>query len=333
MAGSIQTLEFDSQILRRNSLGDPSLRRLSVYVPEGYEQGNRKYPTLFALASYPSSGYMMLYKKPFSESFEGRLDRLISSGALPPCLVVFPDCSTQWGGSQYINSEGTGRYEDYICKDVLNFVETHFRTINSPEARGVLGHSSGGYGAITLAWKNPDIFGSAACHAGDMGFEHCYLPDFPSVMISLEKAGGVATFVEKFFKKAKKKQDDFNVINTLAMAAAYSPQLNLPCGFELPFDLKTCELKADVWTRWLAHDPVRLVESLEANARKVKLFFDCGIFDEYRLFVGSRLLSKKMKEKNIDHVYEEFDDNHRDTGYRFERSLAFFGKQFQTLSS
>lgn len=333
MKGKIVVTHFSSQCLKGNALGDRVERHFPVYLPKSYSaETSRKFPVIYALASYPESGEMLLYRKPFSESFDERLERLFESGELPECIVVFPDCSTRLGGSQYLNSSATGRYEDYMVSEVVAHIDTHFRSEAKPTHRALMGHSSGGFGALMLAMRHSEVFGLFASHAGDMGFEYCYLSDFPGAMMQISRSGGVETFVEKFLKKPKKRQDEFEAMNILAMAAAYSPNPNAEMGLDLPFDLQSCEIRPSVWQKWLDHDPVRAVSQYVDSLKKVKIYFDCGIFDEYRLFAGARQLSKVLKSNDVTHCYEEFEDNHRSTSYRFERSLSFFGSHWTTIS-
>ena len=90
---------------------------------------------------------------------------------------MFVDCWTSLGGSQFLNSPGTGRYLDYLCDEVVAFVDERYPTLPAREHRGIAGKSSGGYGAMVAPMLRPDVFGALASHAGDALFEHCYLPD------------------------------------------------------------------------------------------------------------------------------------------------------------
>ena len=110
-----------------------------MYTPPKYD-ADRAYPVLLAIVGYPGTGAMLFNKDPLGEDLASKLDRLIESGACPPVIVAAPDCFTRVGGNQYINSEGTGRYEDYLLEELIPFVEQRYRT----GAWGVFGKSSGG---------------------------------------------------------------------------------------------------------------------------------------------------------------------------------------------
>lgn len=115
----------------------------------------------------------------------------------------------------------------------------------------------------------------------------------------------------------------YPVLNTIGMAAHYSPNPNSKeMGIDFPFDLKTGEWRPEVWTRWRRWDPVNMVERYVRNLRKLRfLYIDCGTRDQYNLIWGARVLHKKLGDRNIPHVYEEFDDTHSDIDYRYDVSL------------
>src|SRR3989440_11944509 len=109
----------------------------------------------------------------FRRNFPELVDELAA-----PCVVGFVDAWTSLGGSQFVDSPGTGRYGSYICDEVVTFVDERYQTLPVPEHRGIMGKSSGGYGAMGTPMLRPDRFGGLATHAGDALFETCYLPDF-----------------------------------------------------------------------------------------------------------------------------------------------------------
>ena len=174
-----------------------------------------------------------------------------------------------------------------------------------------------------LGLQHPDVFGAVACHSGDMAFDLCYRPDFPKFLNAIQQAGGLEKWWIEFEHKAKKEGRDFDAINILAMAAAYSPNpIAQPLPIDFPFDLETCELKPDVWERWLENDPVQLVDRLTGNLKKLRLLFiDCGSRDEFNLHFGARAFVKKLKALGVPHEYEEFDDGHMNISYRYAVSL------------
>jgi S-formylglutathione hydrolase FrmB len=325
--GTVTVLRHESEILKNNPLGDPAARELYVYLPPGYEsETEKRYPVVYNLVGFTGRGKMLLNDSAFTPNFAERLDRLIAEGKIKPLIAVLPDCFTYYGGSQYINSSATGRYEDYLIEEIVPFVDENFRTINDRNSRAVMGKSSGGYGAVIMAMRHADVFGLACSTSGDMYFEYCYLPDMPKAFRAMR--GDPKRLVEKFWdEEAKKGKDDFAALNAIGMSASYSPNPQSPIGFDLPFDLTTGELRADVWERWRAHDPVNLVEKYAENLRSLKLLFiDAGVKDEFFLDIGAKILVEKLRENDIPHIHEEFDDGHFNISYRSRRSLELISE-------
>ena len=326
-AGRVQLERVVSRALRGNPLGDPHVRTVPVYLPPGYDDGRRRYPVIYVLAGFTGFGRMHLNRSHFVEALDQRLDRLILSGRMKPCIVVMPDCITAYGGSQYLNSRATGRYDTHLVRELVPYVDRHFRTLPGARHRAVVGKSSGGYGALVLGMLHPDVFGAVGSHSGDTCFEYCYLPDFPAACTDMGKAGGPAAWYRKFQAKKKKAWADLKVLNIVAMTSCYSPDPRRPLGCDFPFDLRTGELRERVWRKWLAWDPVRMLPRHARALRGMRLLFlDAGIKDEWNLHLGARIFCSKARGLGIRHVYQEFDDGHLDVQYRYDVSLPLVAK-------
>ena len=169
----------ESAILRSNPLNDPHTRDIIVYIPPEYSRSYSKgYITVFVLAGFGGNGSSILNIDPLGENIERRMNRLISDGKCGPMILVLVDCFTRFGGNQYMNSSATGRYEDYITKEIVPFIDQNYNT----SSRSVMGKSSGGYGSLMLGMRNPEVFQGLVDHSGDAAFEYCYLPDFPKAL-------------------------------------------------------------------------------------------------------------------------------------------------------
>ena len=327
MASQVVIEQFTSEVLKNNPLGDPHIRKLAVYLPPGYANGKKqRFPVIYVLSSFMGTGTMLLSPQAWGYSIDERCDKLISEGRMKECILVMPDCFTQWGGSQYMNSTATGNYEDYLLKEIVPYIDKNFRTLASGQHRAVMGKSSGGYGALMLAMKYPDIFSAFFCSSGDMYFEYAYKPDIPKCYNAIRRAGSLEKFFEQFFNAPKKTQEMMTAINVIAMAAAYSPNPKSPTfGIDLPFDLETGELRETVWKKWIKYDPVHLISEMKNQLKLRKLrgaFLECGSRDEYHLHIGARIFVKKLKKYGVPFWYEEFDDGHMGTNYRYDVSLA-----------
>lgn len=322
--GSVIRIRHESEVLKGNPLGDPHVRELFVYLPPGYAESDERFPTVYCLTGFTGRGKMLLNDNAFTPSLAGRLDKLIAAGMIRPMIAVMPNCFTWFGGSQYINSTATGRYEDYLTEEVVGYVDQNFRTITDRNSRSVMGKSSGGYGSLIMGLRHADVFGLVCSTAGDAYFEYCYPMDFAKAYRLIK--GDPIGFMNKFWSTEKHGKDDHAAINTIGMAACYSPDGE---AFDMPFDLETGELRQDVWARWLEHDPFRLVEKNVENLKSLELLYlDAGTRDEFALDVGARILSKKLSDHGVGHIHEEFEDGHFSISHRYDRSLELISSHF-----
>jgi hypothetical protein len=356
-AGSLVVLEHQSKVLRDNPLGDPSVRRLAIWLPPGYDEGatrgrGKRYPVLVDMAGFTGSGLGHIGWKNFSENLPERAARLVNEGRMAPAVLVFPDCFTALGGNQYINSSAIGRYADYLTKEIVPFVDREFRTRASREHRGCFGKSSGGYGAIIHAMKYPQTWGAIADHSGDAYFEFVYGHDWPNTLSELAKHrprqrapgpvnvraaqrgadagrddGRVRNFLQSVWRKNRMTSAEGHCLMNLCMAASYDPDPRVPNGFRLPFNLETGEIIPKRWDAWRRHDPIHLVREYRRNLATLRgIYIDCGYRDQYHIHYGCRILSKRLSEAGVRHTYEEFDDTHSDIDYRMDVSLPFLTK-------
>jgi poly(3-hydroxybutyrate) depolymerase len=319
LRGELITTILESDALRGNPLGDPHSREVPVYLPPG---DRKDLPLVAVLAGFTGVGAGALRGTPWDLSFPQRYERLLERGDAAPCAFVFPDAFTRFGGSQYMNSSATGRYEDYLVDEVMAYVEREFGVGGSAPRRGLMGKSSGGFGALHVAMSRPDHFRAIASHAGDAYFEMAYKPDFPRLLAMLDKYGSVMDFLDAFEKAPKKTTPLILAMNVLAMAAVYSPDNEEPLGLALPFDERTGRLRENVWERWLEHDPVEMAGTRGGDLSEYLLvFLDAGLRDEYHLQYGARQLVDVLREKGVDVHHEEFDDGHMGVSYRYDRSI------------
>jgi enterochelin esterase family protein len=234
-----------------------------------------------------------------------------------------PDASTRYGGSQYVNSAGTGNYEDHIL-ELVAFIDGKYPTLADASHRAVAGHSSGGFGALWLGMRRPDLFGLVADHSGDKNFDLTYKPVFGELLRYYERVGeqGINDLLHDP-GAALRLGAPHGALNLLAMASVYSPNANSPFGFNLPFDLKTGDLRPDVWSRWLTFDPLNAVATHGDALRSLRLLYlDCARFDEYNLLYGARSFTQRLRELNVHFHYEEYEGTHRNMKHRYDLSFA-----------
>lgn len=335
MKGRLLIETISSIVLKDNPLGDPCRREVPVYLPPSYGTiRRRRYPVLYYLVGFTGSSRGAVNYNPWKENLVERFDRLIASGVAREAILVIPDCFTSYGGSQYLNSSATGRYEDHVVYELVDFIEGQFITVRAPEGRAIFGQSSGGFGALTLAMRHPSVFGHCLSHSGDMGFEAGYGRDMLQFATALGRYGGSPQrFIAEFRKSRTKDGLDHGAINVIAMSACYSPNTRNPLGFDLPCDPRTGDLRSAVWKRWLALDPIHAAVRHAGALRRLKtLWFDAGTRDEYYLHLGARRLSDALKTLKIRHTYEEHGFGHRDMADRYDVSLTLLSKRCKRTS-
>jgi len=316
LAGQLDEHELESAALAGNPLGDPSRRPLWVYEPPGAEGATL--PAIYLIQGFTGQVDMWRNRSAFRPSVIELIDDLRA-----PARVVLVDAWTSLGGSQFVDSPVVGNYHTYLCEDVVGFVDERYPT----GARAIAGKSSGGYGAMITAMLRPDVFAGLATHAGDALFELCYLTEFPQVVRALrdDYDGSYDAFWEDFrTRPAFTKAADAALINTYAMAACYS-------AGELPFDIATGRLKPDVWERWLAWDPVRMVDAHADALRGLRaIYIDAGTRDEYFLDLGAEAFRRALEQIGVTDVFFElFDARHGAIEYRYPLALRYLADRLQ----
>ncbi|MFD9794361.1 alpha/beta hydrolase-fold protein [Streptomyces sp. NPDC059070] len=321
--GTRVLVEHTSACLRDNPLGDPATRRIEVLLPPGYDEG-RRYPVVHWLPGF--GAYPSLTGRPlaFGEAPADRVHRAMARGTVPAALIVVPDATTAYGGSQYLDAPACGRYLGQLA-EVVAEVDRRFPTLAEPRWRAVGGKSSGGYGALVAAMRT-DLFGAVLAHTPDAGFEHSYLPLLPGVLDTLEAAGGVERLLAQ--RESGPHDTPFMVaMSLLAMGMCYADEPGTTPAEALPCDPRTGLFRPAVWERWLRHDPVRLSPAHAGRLRALRLLYlDTGRRDDYHMHWGVRALHAVWREHGIAHEYQEHGGGHHGIEHRFLTSLALLGR-------
>ncbi len=328
LAGRIDEHVITSEPLRDNPLGDPYQRPLWVYVPPGYDDDPaRRYAAVYVIQGYTGHLAMWRNRSPYRQPFPETADAVFASGQAPGTIVVFVDAWTSYGGSQFVDSPGTGRYHSYLCEEVVPWVDEHYRTRPAAAYRAIMGKSSGGFGAMITPMLRPDLFGALATHAGDSLYEYCYIPDFATAVRHLRRYDGdIWRWWEDFNSRvAFTKEQDMSLLGLLGVAACFSA--NEDGTVDLPFDPVTGVLRPAVWQRWLDWDPVRMVPAHADALRGLRaIWIDAGTRDEYRLDLGAAAFRAALGDIEVaDDVvrFELFEGGHMGIDYRYPMSLAW----------
>jgi S-formylglutathione hydrolase FrmB len=328
LSGRLEEHVITSELLRGNPLGDPFERPVLVYLPPGYDdEPGRRYPVVYVIMGYGGFVTMWQNRTGFKQPFTETADQVFATGAAPPALVVYVDAWTKYGGSQYVDSPGTGRYHSYLCDEVVPWADARYRTLPERAHRAISGKSSGGFGAMITPMLRPDLFGAFATHAGDSLYEQCYLRTFGDCARALRPYDGdIWKWWADFGSRVPfTKKTDHLLLGTLGVAACFSAD---PDGTpQLPFDPRTGVVRPSVWQRWLEWDPVRMVAGhAEALASMRAIWIDAGNADDFYLDLGAEAFRAELALAGVpDDVikFEIFDGTHSGIDYRYPLSLAW----------
>jgi S-formylglutathione hydrolase FrmB len=332
LAGRLDEEVIASELLRGNPLGDQADRPILIYLPPGYDaEPQRRYPAVYVLMGYGGQVAMWRNRTPFRQPFIETADQVFATGAAPPAIVVYVDAWTKYGGSQYVDSPGTGKYHSYLCDEVVPWVDARYRTIPDREHRAVTGKSSGGFGAMITPMLRPDLFGALATHAGDALYELCYIPEFGDCVRALrDYDGDIWAWWHDFTTRTPfTNKADQTLLGTLGVAACFSAD---PDGTpQLPFDSRTGVIRDDIWQRWLALDPVKMVPAHAAALTSMRaIWIDAGHADDFFLDVGATAFRAALDEIGVPAEvirFEIFEGTHAAIDYRYPQALAWLCQQ------
>jgi Putative esterase len=245
--------------------------------------------------------------------------------------VVYVDAWTRYGGSQFVDSPGTGQYHSYLCNEVVPWVDAHYRTLDAAAHRAIMGKSSGGFGAMITPMLRPDLFGALATHAGDSLYELSYIPEFGKSARHLrDYDGDIWKWWADFESRTSfTKEADHDLLMLLGVSACFSARED--GTVELPFDPLTGQLRPEVWQRWLDWDPVRMAPQYADQLRGLgSIWIDAGKRDEWFLDLGATAFREALREIGVaDEAiqFELFEATHMGIDYRYPMSLAWLAQR------
>ena len=306
----VERIKIHGVSLEGNLEGDAVDRDTIVFLPPGYATSkSKRYPVVYALHGYSIGAQQWSGEIHVPQTIEGAF----AQGA-HEFIVVLPDSKTVHNGSMYSNSITTGNFEDYVSRDVVAYIDAHYRTIPTRAARGLVGHSMGGYGATRIGMKHADVFGSlyimspcclSARTAGNS-----------DAMKALEAVKSPADSAAlPFFARAQ-----------LASAAAWSPNpKNPPLYLDLP--TKDGVPQPDVLAKWAANAPLAFVDQYIANLKRYRaISMDVG--DQDGLRVDTAKLHDVFDKYGIANSFEIYKGTHTSAvAVRFQNYvMPFFSK-------
>ena len=306
----------------QNNGGENPVRRVTIYLPPGYDETTHRYPVIYYLHGFTWSDSLQIA----SDHFDQLLDKAIAIGKIRPVIVVMPDHHTLYRGSMYTNSSLTGNWADFTAKDLVAYVDQNYRTIPDRESRGVTGHSMGGGGALKLGMLFPDVFASVyALSPGLLGVGK----ELGPTGAGFKRAGQIKTREELVDG-----WNDFEANLVVAIGRAFSPNPNKPPFYaDLPFIYVGDSLVIDhsVLELWNKNMAIGMVDAYTSNLRKLKaLKLDWGRNDEFiGILITCRIFSQKLESLGINHYAEEYIGTHSnklwtDDGRALNDMLPFF---------
>jgi S-formylglutathione hydrolase FrmB len=298
--------------LEKTVTGEVPDRNVSIYLPPGYDTSPaRRYPVLYILHGIADTDetWTKAWDKsnPAYATIQDIMNKGIAEGRFTEMIIVIPDEKTKWFGSFYVNSTVTGNWDDFTTRELVSYVDGKYRTLATRASRGIAGHSMGGYGALTLAMKHPDIYSVA------YGMNPALIDWGGDLTISNP---GFATVLKAKSYDDLLKTNDVMTIGVLTVAQAFSPNPNKPPFYaDLPFASVNGKLQPDesAYDRWREHSATHMVAKYRANLSKLRGFrFDSGYEDEFKFIpVNSRAFSAELTNNGIEHVFEEYNGDHR----------------------
>lgn len=336
-SGRLVEVKISASALKGNLLGDPLEQSFAIYLPPSYDTSPAKrYPTLYLLHGFLSDNKVWTTNGYQGMSLQPLMDELIKSGKIREMIVVVPNAWNAYKGAFYSNSTVTGNWEDYIYRDLVQNVDANYRTMARVESRGIAGHSMGGYGALSLAMKHPDVFSvvyamSPCC----LGMEGDLTSDNPAWLKT------VRLTAKEQLKDKPGSPEEFFQLAFIATAAAFSPNPQRPPFYvDFPYEDRDGRLEKNesVWAKWRSKMPLYMIDENKENLMKLRgIVIDYGQKEQFsHIRLASQEFSRALAERNIPHVFEIYErgDHGSLVRQRLEtRVLLFFSEKLDFSSA
>jgi len=247
---AVERIKVHGASLEGNLEGDAVDRDVIVFLPPSYAgDPARRYPVVYALHGYSIGAEQWTKEIHVPQTIEGAFAKGVRE-----MIVVLPDSKTLHNGSMYSSSVTTGDFEDFVARDLVAYIDSHYRTIPDRMSRGLVGHSMGGYGATRIGMKHPDVFGSL------------YIMSPCCLSAREAPPPAMAAVLEAIKSPAEAVKADWFARATLAAAAAWSPDpQNPPLYLDLP--TKNGVVQPTVLARWAANAPLAMLDQYVFNFR------------------------------------------------------------------
>jgi len=300
--GTVERIKVHGASLEGNLSGDSPDRDVSIYLPPSYKTDpNRRYPVIYMLHGFTDSDDKWFGLTKHWINLPEVLDRALAKGA-KELIVVMPNAYTRFAGSMYSKSVTVGDWEEYVARELVAYVDSHYRTLRARESRGLAGHSMGGFGTLRIGMKYPDVYSSI------YALNPCCLAPVSSPTANDAVSSGLANAesirTDEEFQKAS-----FGVKAALASAAAWSPNPQNP-PFFLDLPLKDGQWQPATAAKWAANAPLATLDQYVFNFKRLRAIgFDAGT-QEASISATSRMLHEALDRYGIVHAFEIYEGNH-----------------------
>ena len=317
--GTYQRVKVHGKSLEGNLSREPVDRDVSIYLPPSYQrEKSRRYPVVYLLHGYTNSDVGWFGPEGRGSFANGNTmtaaaDRAYETGGPHEVILVMPNAYTMYQGSMFSNSVTTGDWEAFIAKDMVEYMDSHYRTIPNRASRGLAGHSMGGYGTIRIAMKYPQVYSSI------------YILSACCLNANLNPRPDGSAKAEALKGPEDAKGADRGLATLLAESAAWSPNpQNPPFYFDLP--AKDGKIQPEVVARWVANAPLAMVDQYIPSLKTLHIAIDVG--DKDGLSTSNRELNKVLNGYAIETQFEVYEGDH--TNHIVDRMekvvLPFFSK-------
>lgn len=315
-AVTVERIKVHAPSIVGNLEGETAERDVLVMLPPSYAANpRRRYPVLYALHGYSIGAEQWTGEIHVPQTIEGAFAR-----GTPEMIVVLPDSKTLHNGSMYSSSVTTGDFETFIARDLIAYVDAHYRTIADRRSRGLAGHSMGGYGTARIGMRHPDMFGAIYMMSPCCLSARDVTQFDPKAGAALEAVRTrEAAIALPFFARAQ-----------FASAAAWSPNPKNP-PFYLDLPTKDGVVQPEVVAKWAANAPLAFVDQFVGNLRQYKaIAIDVG--DQDGLRGDATKLHEALDRYGIAHGFTVYPGTHTsDVAVRFQDFvMPFFGKTLET---
>ena len=321
--GTVETIKVHGKSLEGNLEGDSPDRDVFVYLPPSYATDkNRRYPVVYFLHGYGAHAemYWRIMTVPATA------DREMGDGTIHEMILVNPDAYTVYDGSMYSSSPTTGNWEAFLTQDLVEYIDSHYRTLANRESRGLAGHSMGGYGTLRLAMKYPDVFSSVYAMSSCCLMSNPAAPPRPAPA-QQATATPPAQGANNRGGRGGRGGGFANVLS--AQAAAWSPNpQNPPKFFDLPNENGV--VRPEIAAKWIANSPLAMVDQYASNLKKYRaVMLDVGLQDG--LAGSNQEMDASLTRLGVPHTFETYEGDHMNhVKDRFEtRVLPFFSEQLR----